>query len=120
MAVGPIDGGENVRAVAGAADGEEKIAGAAVVHELLEEDLVVAAVVADGEEPAGVVGEAEDFEAFFGFVVQVAGAERAFAEVFGYVAGGGGAAAVADDENEAAVLPGFIDEVGPFLDVRLA
>ena len=73
VAIGPIDGVEHVGAVAAAADGEEQVALGAVVHELLNENLVVAAVVADGQDPAGVVGQAEDFEALFRFVLEVFG-----------------------------------------------
>jgi len=59
VAVGPIDSVEDVGAIAAAADGEDEIAGGAVVHELLEENLVVAAVVANGQEPARIVCQAQ-------------------------------------------------------------
>src|SRR4029453_8409687 len=92
VAVGPIDGSQDVRAVAAAADGNQQIASRAVVHELLDEDLVVAAVVAYRQKPAGVVGQAKHLETPFGLVLQVIGPQRALAEVFAIWAGGGASA----------------------------
>src|SRR5262245_4736731 len=120
VAIGPIDGFENVGAVAGAADGEEQVALGPVIHELLDENLVVAAVVADSEQPAGIVGQAEDLEPLFGFIIEIVGPQGALAKILSHMAGGGSAATVADDEDEAAVLPGIVNQVGPFLDVWLA
>jgi hypothetical protein len=47
--------------------------------------LVVADVVADGHDPAEIVGEAEHFQALLRFVFQLRFAQRALAEVFGHV-----------------------------------
>ncbi len=113
VAVGPIDGGQHVGAVARAADGDGQVSLAAVVHQLLDEDLVVADVVAHGHDPAQIVGEAQDFEPPFGFVAEVFVLERALAEVFGHVRGGRARAAVAEDEHEAVVLPGVEQQIGP-------
>ena len=71
VAIGPVDRGQDVGAVARAADGDHQVARPAVVHQLLDEDLVVAHVVAHGQNPAQVVGEAEDLEPLFRFVFQV-------------------------------------------------
>ena len=61
--VGPLDGPQDVRAVARAADGDEQVARAGQVLELLDEDAVEALVVAPGEDVRRVVGQAEDAQA---------------------------------------------------------
>ena len=48
--VGPLDGPQDVGAVAGAADGDEQVAGAGQVLELLDEDALEALVVGPGED----------------------------------------------------------------------
>ncbi|MFO0967552.1 MAG: hypothetical protein U0793_18490 [Gemmataceae bacterium] len=63
VGVGPLDGFEDVLAVARAADGDEEVARLPEVLELLDEDAIVAGVVGPGEDVRGVVREAEDLEA---------------------------------------------------------
>ncbi len=119
MTVGPIDRGQHVGAVARAADGDHQIAAAAVVHQLLNEDLVVAHVVADGQNPALIVGQAHNLEPLLAVVFQVFGLEQALAEVFAHVAGGGAGAAVAEDEDKLFILPGGVNQVGPVLELGM-
>ena len=87
--------------------------GPAEVHQLLDENLVVAAIVADGENPAEVVGQAHHLEPPPRFVLEMLGPERAFAEVFAHVRGGRARAAVAEDEDERPLLPGVEHQIGP-------
>ena len=60
--VGPLDGAKHVGAVARAADGNRQVARRGVVHQLLQEDLLVAKVIAHRHDPGGIVREAEDLE----------------------------------------------------------
>src|SRR5262249_25559792 len=117
VAVGPVDGAKDVRAVARATDGDEQVARARQVLELLHEDAVEALVVGPGQDVRCVVGQAEDAEAFFLIVVVIFAGEGAFAEVFAEVRGVGTRAAVADDEDESALLIAIVDRVGESADL---
>ncbi len=111
VTVGPIDGAEDVRAIAGAADRNQEIAGVGQVFELFDEDAVEAFVVAPGQELGRVIGQAEDAEPFLGVVVEIFPAKRAFAEVLTEMRGIGAATAVADDEDGAVFYIAFVDGV---------
>jgi hypothetical protein len=119
VAIGPIDRGQDVGAVARAADSDAEVAGRAVIHQLLDKDLVVTHVVAHGQDPAEVVGQAHDLEPLLALILQVLGLKRALAQVLADVGGRGARAAVAEDVDELLVLPGLVSQVGPGLDLLL-
>ena len=101
--VGPLHRPQHVGAVAGAADGDQQVARAGQVLELLDEDAVEAFVVAPGQDVRRVVGQAQDAQAFLGVVVEVLAAQRALAQVLAEVRGVRAAAAVAAQEDNAAL-----------------
>ena len=100
VAVGPIDGGQHIGAVARSADRHQQVARLAEIHQLLHEDLVVAAVVADGRQPADVVGQAQHPQRRRDLVAQIFLAEAALAQVLAEVRRRAGRSAVAENENE--------------------
>ncbi len=61
---------KHVGAVARAADGNHQIARATVIHQLLDENLVVGQVVPHRHDPAHIVGQAEHFQPFTRLVLQ--------------------------------------------------
>ena len=111
VAVGPLHRAQDVGTVARAADGDEQVAGAGQVLQLLHEDAVEALVVAPGEDVRRVVGQAEDAETLFRVVVEVLAAQRSLADVLAEMRGVRAAAAVADQEDEAVALVTRIHEV---------
>ncbi len=68
--VAPFDRVQDVRAVAGATDCNQDVSLAAVVHQLLNEDLVVGQIIADGHDPSRIVGQAEHLESLLVFIAQ--------------------------------------------------
>ena len=112
VAIRPLDGPQNVRTVARAADRHEQVAGTGQVLQLLDEDALETLVVGPREDVRRVVGQAEDAQAFLLVVVEVLAAEGAFAHVFAEVRRVGAAAAVADHEDESALLIALPDVVG--------
>ena len=113
LAVGPLDGLEDVGAVARARDRQQQVAGRGEVLELFDEDPVVALVVGPGHDPGGVVGQAQDLEPLL--VLEVA--QGALGQVLAEVRGVGPRAAVAADEDEAAGVVGRLDQVADPLDL---
>ena len=111
-AVGPLDGCQDVGAVAGTADGDGQIARLGVLHQLLEEDRIETHVVTQGGYPTGIVAETHHSGTFLGVVVEVAFAQRILAEVFGEMRGGCPRAAVSEDEDEMAGLMGLVYTIG--------
>ena len=93
---------------------------AAVVHQLLHEDLVIADVIAHGHDPAQVVGQAEHLEPLLAFVFQILGFVQA-----ALPRSSAKCEAVVPDpplpkmNTNLFVLPGWIDEVGHVADLGL-
>jgi len=83
VGVAPIDGAEDVGAVAGPRDGDEQVTGAGEVLELFDEDAVEALVVTPGEDVGGVVGQAQHLQAPLRFEV----AQRALGQILTQVRG---------------------------------
>lgn len=117
--VGPFHGGQNVRAVTRAADGDQHVAWGGEVFQLFDKNSVEAFVVGPSQNVRRVVSQAENPHPFFVVVVQVVRQfETPFADVFAKMGGVRAAAAVADDEDEPAVLVGLVHEVGQGLQFR--
>ena len=118
MAVGPIDGGQDIGTVARSADRHQQVSRLAEIHQLLHENLVVAAVVADCRQPADVVREAQHPQTPPRLVAQVFLAEAAFAKILAKVRRRAGRTAVADDKYRVSILPGGIEQLGQVADFR--
>ncbi len=112
VAIGPLDGAENVRTVAGTADGDEQIAGTSKVLQLLDEDALEPLVVAPCEDIRRIVGQAEDADALLFVVVEIFAPERAFADVFAEMRGIRSTPAVADDKDKSIALVTIVHQVG--------
>ena len=111
--LGPLNGFHKIRRVTADAHRKYEVAGARVVLQLAQINILVAVVVAQRGHPAHVVVEGEDAKAFAEFV------RSAFAQVRGEVRGVGGAAAVAENENLAVLLvrdAECLDERGDLFD----
>ena len=113
VGVGPLDGSENVGAVARARDRQQDVAGRGQVLQLLDEDPVVSLVVAPCHDPGGVVGQAENLEPFL--VLEVA--QGTLGQVFAEVRGTGTRPAVADDEDEAPGVIRVLDDLAHVLEL---
>jgi len=111
VAVGPFHGAKDVRTIAGAADGDQKVAGARQVLQLLDENAIEAFIVAPGENVGSVIGEADDAQPFLAIIIEVVARQGALAEVFAKMRRVGAAAAVADDKDKAATFVAFEDRV---------
>ena len=115
--IGPFDGPQDIRAVAGAADGNQQVAGRGEVFQLLDEDALKPFVVGPSENVGRVVGQAEDAQPRLGVVVVIFAADGAFAGIFAKVRGVRPTAAVADDEHHRPATVGVVHGVAQRLDL---
>src|SRR6516162_5938936 len=81
VAIRPLHGLKYVGTIAGAADGNEQIAGLCQVFELLDENAVKTFVVAPCQYVRRVVCQTQDAQPFLAVVVEILSAERAFAQI---------------------------------------
>ena len=107
VAIGPVDGLENVRAVAGTGDRQQQVAGRRQVLELLQEDPIIALIVGPGHDSRSVVREAQNLQPLL--ILEVA--EGALREVLAEMRRVGARTTVADDEDETTGIIRLFDQV---------
>ncbi len=117
MGIGPIHGTQDVRAIAGTADGHEEIAFRSQVLELFHEDAIKAFVVTPGQNIRRVVREAQDLQSLFCVVIEKLACQRAFAHVLAKVGGVRAAATVADHKDKSPSFVAFVDHFRELLDL---
>src|SRR6516225_2851186 len=117
MSIGPFDGPQDIRAVTRAANGNEQIAGAGQVFQLLDKYAIESLVVAPGQNVWRIVGQTENAQTLLPIVIEVFATKSSLAEVLAEVRRIGTAAAVADHEHEAAAAIAIINGVGQLLDL---
>lgn len=118
LPVRPLDGIQDVRAVAAAADGDQNIPRRGQVLELLDKDPVEAFVVAPRQDVGRIVGQTEDLQPLPVVVEKVFAVQRALAEILAEVGRVRAAAAIAADEDEFSGLVGGVDVVRQAGDLR--
>jgi hypothetical protein len=112
LSVGKFDRLDNVRAVSAAAQGQQEVVLLCVVVQLLDEDLVEAVVIADGQNPRTVGRQIVHAEAG---VRQVVPVHELAGEVLSHMGRHGRHAAVTDNKHLPVVLEGEQQVVGQFL-----
>lgn len=70
VAIGPVDGVENVRTVARSAYGNQQVTRLGQIHQLLNKNLIVGKVIADRHDPANIVRKTLDSESLKLHVVE--------------------------------------------------
>src|SRR5208283_1114947 len=110
--IGPVDGLENVRAVAGTGDRQQQVAGRRQVLELFQEDPIIALVIGPGHDSRSVVREAQDLQPLLSLEVT----EGALREVLAEVRRVSARTTVADDEDETTGIIRLFDQVAHVFD----
>lgn len=106
IVIGPGDRLDDIRAVAGAGDGDDQIAASSERLKLLLENCVIAVIVTIGCHERNVVRQRDRPESL-GLIDIV---ERPFGKVIGKMRGIGSAATVANDKNSTLMLIGVFQQ----------
>src|SRR5687768_3778989 len=85
VAVRPIDGLQDVGAVARPTNSDQQIAWTREVLELLDEDAVETFVISPGEDVRRIVGKAQDAKTFLFVILEILPAYALLAEIFAEV-----------------------------------